>query len=391
MSRFSKKNFFKQVFTFKPKVHLLHHITDNIVCFGSMLQYETENGEQFNKFICKYLFKTNHHSTSRDVATRFDKQFVCWRLCNRGSYIIERPAGNGTRSVRSSIGDFVKLPGFNLYFFDSCVNSDNSGLLTPTLCDTLAGVFQSNSQLFLGQVALLLNMNINFNTPIEKMYSLKTTLSFPENDYLDKQSVLEAVNEYALSNNFSVKIKDVKFPTLHLACSKAGAYCDKCNISEDKRKKAPNSSLTGCPFLLRFSFKNKSQRYLPLPARGDNEHCHNHPITPNNLASSHQGRMSLLTLEDAIIAKTMLENHAKTRDIQKATRDKITGMRKLRISNINNLKYSSSCGGESSIHGATGLIRTMKAKGFSVLYQFNERKSLTHIFFTNETIVVNEY
>ncbi|KAL0084121.1 hypothetical protein F4703DRAFT_1794592 [Phycomyces blakesleeanus] len=133
MSRFSKKNFFKQDFTFKPKVHLLHHITDNIVCFGSMLQYETEN----------------------DVATRFDKQFICWRLCNRGSYIIERPAGNGTRSVRSSIGDFVKLPGFNLYFFDSCVNSDNSGLLTPTLCDTLADVFQSNSQLFLGQVKIV--------------------------------------------------------------------------------------------------------------------------------------------------------------------------------------------------------------------------------------------
>ncbi|OAD66991.1 hypothetical protein PHYBLDRAFT_151930 [Phycomyces blakesleeanus NRRL 1555(-)] len=194
-------------------------------------------------------------------------------------------------------------------------------------------------------IALLLNTNTNFGTPIDKIYSVKTTLSFPENGYPNKQSVLEAVNEYALSNNFTIKIKDGKFLTLHLACSKAGAYRDKRNISEDKRKKAPNSSLTGCPFLLIFSFKNKSQRYLPLPVRGDNEHCHNHPITPNNLASSHQGRMSLLTSEDAIIAKTMLENHAKTRDIQKATRDKVTGMRKLRISDINNLKYNSSRGG----------------------------------------------
>ncbi|KAL0086822.1 hypothetical protein F4703DRAFT_1942034 [Phycomyces blakesleeanus] len=155
-----QKGFSKQDFTFKPKVHLLHHITDDIVRFGSVLQYETENGEQFNKFIREHLFKTNRHSTSRDVATRFGKQFICRHLCNGGSYVVEKPAGNGTRSVRSSIGDFVKLapvnfPGFNLHFFGSRVNSDNSGLSTPTLCDTLAGVFQSNGQLFLGQVKIV--------------------------------------------------------------------------------------------------------------------------------------------------------------------------------------------------------------------------------------------
>ncbi|KAL0081014.1 hypothetical protein J3Q64DRAFT_1758499 [Phycomyces blakesleeanus] len=133
-----QKGFSKQDFTFKPKVHLLHHITDNIVCFGSVLQYKTEN----------------------DVATRFGKQFICRHLCNGGLYVVEKPAGNGTRSVRSSIGDFVKLapvnfPCFNLHFFGSRVNSDNSGLSTPTLCDTLAGVFQSNGQLFLGQVKIV--------------------------------------------------------------------------------------------------------------------------------------------------------------------------------------------------------------------------------------------
>ncbi|KAL0097317.1 hypothetical protein J3Q64DRAFT_1712648 [Phycomyces blakesleeanus] len=133
-----QKGFSKQDFTFKPKIHLLHHITDDIVRFSSVLQYKTEN----------------------DVATRFGKQFICWHLCNGGSYVIEKLAGNGTRSVRSSIGDFVKLapvnfPGFNLHFFGSRVNSDNSGLSTPTLCDTLAGVFQSNGQLFLGQIKIV--------------------------------------------------------------------------------------------------------------------------------------------------------------------------------------------------------------------------------------------
>ncbi|KAL0097467.1 hypothetical protein J3Q64DRAFT_1693879 [Phycomyces blakesleeanus] len=40
----------------------------------------------------------------------------------------------------------VNFPGFNLHFFGSRVNSDNSGLLTLTLCDTLGGVFQSNDK-----------------------------------------------------------------------------------------------------------------------------------------------------------------------------------------------------------------------------------------------------
>ncbi|KAI9021745.1 hypothetical protein CLU79DRAFT_835613 [Phycomyces nitens] len=132
------------------------------------------------------------------------------------------------------------------------------------------------------------------NITNESLYPVETPFPFPEDGYPDKQSVIKAVNDYALSNNFTIKIKDGKFPILHLACSKAGAYRDKRNISDDKRKRAPNSSLIGCPYVLRFSFKRNNMRYLPLPTRGKNENCHNHPITPENLASSHQGRMYLL-------------------------------------------------------------------------------------------------
>ncbi|OAD72672.1 hypothetical protein PHYBLDRAFT_73080 [Phycomyces blakesleeanus NRRL 1555(-)] len=68
-----------------------------------------------------------------------------------GIFVME-DSGNGTRSVRSSIGDFVKLapvnfPGFNLHFFGSCVNSDNSGLSTPSLCDTLSDKDLSSKRL----------------------------------------------------------------------------------------------------------------------------------------------------------------------------------------------------------------------------------------------------
>ncbi|KAL0086990.1 hypothetical protein F4703DRAFT_1927855 [Phycomyces blakesleeanus] len=41
------------------------------------LRYETENDEQFNKFIRQHLFQTNRQLTSRDVAPRFGKQIIC--------------------------------------------------------------------------------------------------------------------------------------------------------------------------------------------------------------------------------------------------------------------------------------------------------------------------
>ncbi|OAD74309.1 hypothetical protein PHYBLDRAFT_144756 [Phycomyces blakesleeanus NRRL 1555(-)] len=82
--------------------------------------------------------------------------------------------------------------------------------------------------------------------------------------------------------------------------------------------------------------------------------------------------MSLLTAEDVTIAKTMLENHVKFCNVQKATSDKVTGMKKLRISNMNNVKYSATRGYKKSAHGATELIRTMEAKRFSILYNKKE-------------------
>ncbi|OAD81099.1 hypothetical protein PHYBLDRAFT_138645 [Phycomyces blakesleeanus NRRL 1555(-)] len=168
-------------------------------------------------------------------------------------------------------------------------------------------------------------MNNNFATPIEQMYS----------------SVLQAVNNYALSNNFTIKIKNRKFLTLHLACAKAGTYYNKCNISEDKRKKQQISSFA-CQW-----------RQLTLPQL---------PYYPKYLASSHQVRMSLLTPADANIAKIILENHAKAHDIQKAISDKVTDMRKIRISNINNLKYSASREDDESNYAATTLIKNIEAK-----------------------------
>ena len=58
-------------FSLKPKIHMLHHLLEDITRFGCSLQYETESSEQFNKFIREHLFMTNRLYTSRDVAIRF--------------------------------------------------------------------------------------------------------------------------------------------------------------------------------------------------------------------------------------------------------------------------------------------------------------------------------
>ncbi|KAL0073088.1 hypothetical protein F4703DRAFT_1937184 [Phycomyces blakesleeanus] len=166
----------KQGLTFKPKVHLLHHIAKDIVCFGLVLQYETENGEQFNKFICEHLFQTNRQSTSRDVALRFGKQFICHYLCNGGYYNAMRDMNGTSQQVRCTAGKYVQelsvSPEFRRHFFGSRPNSDNSGLLTPTLCDTLAGVFQANGQIFLGQVKTISTQDI-MNNFVKKYYMQK--------------------------------------------------------------------------------------------------------------------------------------------------------------------------------------------------------------------------
>ncbi|OAD65963.1 hypothetical protein PHYBLDRAFT_73261 [Phycomyces blakesleeanus NRRL 1555(-)] len=84
---------------------------------------------------------------------------------------------------------------------------------------------------------------------------------------------LSTYKNYALSNNFTCKIKDRKFAIFHPACSKTDVCCSK--------------------------------------------------------PSSHQERIFLLTIEDGTISETILENLAKSCDTQKGTNDKVAVVRKM--------------------------------------------------------------
>jgi hypothetical protein len=58
------------------KVHLLRHIVNDMRRFDTILNYETEEGEQFNKHIWEHLCFTNRLNNSIDIANKFAKQAI---------------------------------------------------------------------------------------------------------------------------------------------------------------------------------------------------------------------------------------------------------------------------------------------------------------------------
>lgn len=145
------------MFSLRPKVHMLHHLLDNIKRFGCHLLYETESSEQFNKFICEHLFMTNTLYTSRDVAFRFRKQFICRQVFGGLSYLyIKRWKENGISRhglFRGETGSSIKAlinnnPDFKKHFFGARENvSDSYYILKSKVVANLSGLFETDSGL----------------------------------------------------------------------------------------------------------------------------------------------------------------------------------------------------------------------------------------------------
>ncbi|KAG2192019.1 hypothetical protein INT47_008245 [Mucor saturninus] len=133
----------------KPKVHLLTHLHEDIIRFGCALHYETEKGEQFNKFIREHLFQTNRQSTSRDVAVRFGKQFMFRFIYNGGTFLVStKKRGEKNKIHRIQAGYLIaKLkenhPEFDKHFLEGRQNEDYSSDYIPStsLCNEKSGLF----------------------------------------------------------------------------------------------------------------------------------------------------------------------------------------------------------------------------------------------------------
>ncbi|KAG1077923.1 hypothetical protein G6F42_024535 [Rhizopus arrhizus] len=114
----------KNAYSTKPKVHYLHHIHQDIRRFGCALQFETEKGEMFNKFIREQLFHTNRLSPSRDVAIRFGSQEILKFIIDGGSWI-----NKNSKRVRygSEIKQFVEAnESFRSFFFRAREFAENN-------------------------------------------------------------------------------------------------------------------------------------------------------------------------------------------------------------------------------------------------------------------------
>ncbi|KAI9331639.1 hypothetical protein BD770DRAFT_375807 [Pilaira anomala] len=71
------------------KMHIMHHLVDDIFRFGSAIFFETEKGEQHNKFVREGLFRTNRQNPSRDVAVAFAKRMMARHILAGGSWFVE--------------------------------------------------------------------------------------------------------------------------------------------------------------------------------------------------------------------------------------------------------------------------------------------------------------
>ncbi|KAI9032763.1 hypothetical protein CLU79DRAFT_162200 [Phycomyces nitens] len=141
----------------QQKTHFMHHFVDNIHRFGLALHFETEHGEQFNKFIREKILLTNRHNAAKDVAFAFAKQFVIRHLISGGSFLvkIKDPNVQGAfKWVRSEVGyDIRSLLDVDFPTFKDSVilhreNADNNDYFDPLLSvikENTAGFFVSSS------------------------------------------------------------------------------------------------------------------------------------------------------------------------------------------------------------------------------------------------------
>ncbi|KAG2200646.1 hypothetical protein INT47_005802 [Mucor saturninus] len=98
-------------YTGKVKIHLLTHIPQDIGRFGTVLQYETEKGEQFNKHIKEHITFTNNLNPSRDIGLKFGKQSMVRHVLEGGSWL-------NKNKIREKAGDDV-IYSINLFKFGS--------------------------------------------------------------------------------------------------------------------------------------------------------------------------------------------------------------------------------------------------------------------------------
>ncbi|KAI7891101.1 uncharacterized protein EV154DRAFT_91175 [Mucor mucedo] len=140
----------------KPKMHLLHHLRDDLINFGCALHYETEKGEQFNKFLREHLFHTNRKDTSKSLALKFGKQELLRHIVDGGSWVskdIKRVRyGSKLKNYIDMAGDdfFLEMFGSSREFADNNYSGVNT--FSVGVCGLFSVCIDNNTSVFVGEI-----------------------------------------------------------------------------------------------------------------------------------------------------------------------------------------------------------------------------------------------
>lgn len=70
----------------KPKLHLLHHLPEDIARFATAIHFGTEKDKRSNKFIRKHILHTKRKLPSPDVLALFGQQFMFRQIVDGASW-----------------------------------------------------------------------------------------------------------------------------------------------------------------------------------------------------------------------------------------------------------------------------------------------------------------
>ncbi|KAI9244212.1 hypothetical protein EDC94DRAFT_667540 [Helicostylum pulchrum] len=160
----------------KPKLHLLTHPPEDIRRFGCALHYETEKGEQFNKFIREHLLQTNRQNTSRDVAVRFGRQFMFRFIYNGGTFLVCVKKRGEAHVYRSQAGYLISKfkddhPDMGGYFLEGRENANYAfgHVVSSSLENGASGLFKGpHGNFFFGRIRV--EVVITGNRKIKKRF-----------------------------------------------------------------------------------------------------------------------------------------------------------------------------------------------------------------------------
>ncbi|TIB03881.1 hypothetical protein E3P96_01760 [Wallemia ichthyophaga] len=79
-----------------------------------------------------------------------------------------------------------------------------------------------------------------------------------EEKFQSKEELFKRVQEHAQLQGYAVVTRSSRKGLLYLQCDKGGQFKNNRNLTEETRKRKPNSKCTGCPFMLRGKELNHS-------------------------------------------------------------------------------------------------------------------------------------